>query len=55
MNQPIIQIKDLYKSYPSKNGLAVALEHINLDIYPGEIFGIIGMSGAGKSLSLIHI
>ena len=27
----------------------MALEHINLDIYPGEIFGIIGMSGAGKS------
>ena len=49
MNQPIIQIKDLYKSYPSKSGPAVALEHINLDIYPGEIFGIIGMSGAGKS------
>ena len=49
MNQPIIQIKDLYKSYPSKSGLAVALEHINLDIYPSEIFGIIGMSGAGKS------
>ena len=49
MNQPIIQIKDLYKSYPGKNGPAVALEHINLDIYPGEIFGIIGLSGAGKS------
>ncbi len=49
MSQPIIQIKDLYKNYPSKNGPAVALEHINLDIYPGEIFGIIGLSGAGKS------
>lgn len=49
MSQPIIQIQDLYKSYPSKNGPAVALEHINLDIYPGEIFGIIGLSGAGKS------
>lgn len=49
MNKPIIQIQDLYKSYSSKNGPAVALEHINLDIYPGEIFGIIGMSGAGKS------
>ena len=49
MDQPIIQIKDLCKSYPSKKGAAVALEHINLDIYPGEIFGIIGMSGAGKS------
>lgn len=49
MTQPIIQIQDLYKSYPSKGGSAVALEHINLDIYPGEIFGIIGLSGAGKS------
>ena len=49
MNQPIIQIKNLCKSYPSKKVAAVALEHINLDIYPGEIFGIIGMSGAGKS------
>ena len=49
MSQPIIQIKNLYKSYPSKNGPAVALEDINLDIYPGEIFGIIGLSGAGKS------
>ena len=45
MTQPIIQIEDLYKSYPGKNGPAVALEHINLDIYPGEIFGIIGLSG----------
>ena len=49
MNKPIIQIQNLYKSYPGKNGPAVALEHIDLDIYPGEIFGIIGMSGAGKS------
>ncbi len=48
MNKPIIQIQNLYKSYPGKNGPAVALEHIDLDIYPGEIFGIIGMSGAGK-------
>lgn len=49
MNKPIIQIQNLYKSYSSKNGPAIALEHIDLDIYPGEIFGIIGMSGAGKS------
>lgn len=49
MNQPIIQIKDLFKNYSSKKGPAIALEHISLDIYPGEIFGIIGMSGAGKS------
>lgn len=47
--EPIIQIKSLYKNYRLKDAEAVALENINLDIFPGEIFGIIGMSGAGKS------
>lgn len=49
MSQPIIQIKNLHKSYGSKDGQMTALKNVNLEIFPGEIFGIIGMSGAGKS------
>ena len=45
----IIKIKNLSKSFVSKNGTVTALENINIDIKQGEIFGIIGMSGAGKS------
>ncbi len=30
----------------------LAVDHINLDIYPGEVFGIIGQNGAGKSTLL---
>ncbi len=47
--RPIISIRDLEKIYTSKTGQVKVLEHINLDIYEGEVFGIIGLSGAGKS------
>ena len=49
MNQPIIQIQHLTKTFGSGETAVHALEDINLDIFPGEIFGIIGLSGAGKS------
>ena len=46
---PIIQLKGLGKQFKTTNGTVTALDDINLDIYQGEIFGIIGFSGAGKS------
>lgn len=45
----IVEIKNLRKTYITKNGSLTALDNINLDIGKGEIFGIIGLSGAGKS------
>ena len=49
MKNPIIEIKNLSKTFKSTNGEFQALDNINLEILEGEIFGIIGMSGAGKS------
>ncbi len=51
MNQatPIIQLKDLHKTFITKDGIVEALNDINVSISKGEIFGIIGLSGAGKS------
>jgi ABC-2 type transport system ATP-binding protein len=45
-NSPIISIRDLQHCY-GKQTEAVA--GINLDIFPGEIFGLIGPDGAGKT------
>jgi len=45
----MIDIRDLYLTYPGKNAPVHALRGIDLHIRPGEIFGIIGRSGAGKS------
>ena len=49
MSEPIIQIRNLTKTFGTGDQAVTALEDINLDIEQGEIFGIIGLSGAGKS------
>jgi ribose transport system ATP-binding protein len=43
--QPILQVKDLYKRF----GGLVAVDHVSLEIHPGEVVGLLGDNGAGKS------
>ena len=45
-------IKIEFKNVQKKYGELTALNNINLQIYEGEIFGIVGQSGAGKSTLL---
>ncbi|KNF07212.1 methionine import ATP-binding protein MetN 1 [Gottschalkia purinilytica] len=49
----MISIKNLNKVYKIKENTVHAVKDVNLEIPKGEIFGIIGLSGAGKS-SLIR-
>ncbi|MFS0863645.1 methionine ABC transporter ATP-binding protein [Fredinandcohnia sp. 179-A 10B2 NHS] len=50
----MISLTNVKKVYNSKNNSVTAVNNINLQINEGEIFGIIGYSGAGKS-SLIRL
>ena len=43
-----IQIRGLYKSYGPKQ----VLKGLDLDVYPGELFGFIGRNGIGKSTTI---
>jgi fructose transport system ATP-binding protein len=43
--QPILSARNLVKRY----GRVVALDHADLELYPGEVLGLIGDNGAGKS------
>jgi len=45
----IIEVEHLSKSFKTKDGDVRALNDISLSIEEGEIFGVIGLSGAGKS------
>jgi ABC-2 type transport system ATP-binding protein len=48
MSVPVIDITDISKYY----GKARGIEHINLEVGAGEIFGFIGPNGAGKSTTI---
>ena len=47
--EPIIEIRNLSKTFGSGREQVAALQNVSLSVQPGEIFGIIGLSGAGKS------
>ncbi|TAH11220.1 MAG: ABC transporter ATP-binding protein [Curvibacter sp.] len=47
----LLQVKNLVVEFPSRKGTLRALDDVSFDIAPGEILGVVGESGAGKSLT----
>jgi D-methionine transport system ATP-binding protein len=48
----LIKFKDISKTFQVGSGAVQALQHVNLEVDKGDIFGVIGFSGAGKSTLL---
>ncbi len=46
---PLLEIKNLSVTFPSRKGDFTAVNDVSLSVEPGEILGIVGESGAGKS------
>jgi oligopeptide/dipeptide ABC transporter ATP-binding protein len=48
---PILEVDDLSVAFDLSAGPALALSHVSLRVGPGEILGLVGESGCGKSLT----
>jgi peptide/nickel transport system ATP-binding protein len=51
MASPLLEVRHLRVEFPTRRGTLLALDDISFDIAPGEILGVVGESGAGKSLT----
>ena len=47
----LLQVTNLVVEFPSRHGTLRALDDISFSIAPGEVLGVVGESGAGKSLT----
>ncbi|MBC7617659.1 MAG: ABC transporter ATP-binding protein [Candidatus Saccharibacteria bacterium] len=51
MASPLLQVKNLTIEFPTRRGTLTAIDGISFDIAAGEVLGMVGESGAGKSLT----
>ena len=49
--QPLLRVENLRVEFPNRRGTLVAVDDISFHIDEGEVLGVVGESGAGKSLT----
>jgi peptide/nickel transport system ATP-binding protein len=55
MSDPLLQVRDLKVQFLTEDGAVRAVDGISFDIQSGEVLGMVGESGCGKSVSALSI
>lgn len=51
MTQPVLSVRDLRVEFATRRGVLTALDGVSFEINRGEVLGVVGESGAGKSVT----
>ncbi len=52
---PLLQVKDLRTYFYTEDGVVKAVDGVDFEVYPGEILGLVGESGCGKSVTSLSV
>lgn len=55
INKPLLEVKNLKTYFYTEDGTVRAVDGVDFEIYPGEVLGIVGESGCGKSVTSLSI
>ena len=47
----LLEVRNLRVEFPGRHGTLLAIDDVSFSIEPGEVLGVVGESGAGKSLT----
>jgi len=55
MTEPLLSLRGLRTEFPTDDGVVVAVDGVDLDVFPGECLGVVGESGSGKSVTFLSL
>jgi oligopeptide/dipeptide ABC transporter ATP-binding protein len=53
--KPLLEVKNLKTYFFTEDGVVKAVDGVNLQVFPGEVLGLVGESGCGKSVTSLSI
>ena len=53
--EPLLSVSDLQTYFYTEDGVVKAVDGVDFEVYPGEILGIVGESGCGKSVTSLSV